>query len=274
MKPLFTLLLSIGWLTMAASWTHAASPNLAPAVAPDILVVRDGWEEDRDTVRAVLESAAGELWKYVPNRPLPPIVVYPQGGPMTLYQRGPDGEIFVHLASRGSYWAQYAFQFSHEFCHILSNYREEEHDHSWFEEALCELASLFVLRRMSETWTTSPPFEESEDFAPALAEYAANRVSGARLKPGQALSAWYAAYRLEHDDPLHDRHLHRVVAVALLGLFEEAPSRWAAIATLNGNEPETSRTLQEYFDGWSRRTPPRHRPVIGEIARLLVPSAE
>ena len=85
----------------------------ASAAEPDILVVRDGWQEDRDTVRKVLESTARELSKYFPDRNLAPIIVYPKGGPIVYFKRGVGNEYIVHLDTGKTYWAQYAFQFSH-----------------------------------------------------------------------------------------------------------------------------------------------------------------
>ena len=45
-----------------------------------------------------------------------------QDYPMT-HLRNPRGEgpITIQLAARGRYWAQFAYQFAHEFCHVLSN---------------------------------------------------------------------------------------------------------------------------------------------------------
>ena len=85
------------------------------------------------------------------GRTLEPILVEPKGGPITLFRRGPKGEYLVRLNTGDRHWAQHAYQFAHEFTHILANYDEHERRNKWFEESICEMASLFVLRRMSET---------------------------------------------------------------------------------------------------------------------------
>jgi len=103
-------------------------------------------------VEKVLHSAAVALWPYFAGRTLKPILVEPKGGPITLYRRGPNGEYLVRLNTGDRHWAQHAYQFAHEFGHILANYDEHERRNKWFEESVCEMASLFVLRRMSETW--------------------------------------------------------------------------------------------------------------------------
>jgi hypothetical protein len=49
------------------------------------------------------------------------------------------------------------YQFAHEFAHILSNYERHAdskvaRQHEWFEEALCEVASLYALKRVGMQW--------------------------------------------------------------------------------------------------------------------------
>ncbi|MCY3017625.1 MAG: hypothetical protein NTW87_01155, partial [Planctomycetota bacterium] len=82
------------------------------------------WGAGLEDVDKVLHAAAGELWKYVPGRQLPPILVEPKGGPITLFDRGPNGEFRVRLDTGDAYWAQYTYQFAHEFCHILCGNKE------------------------------------------------------------------------------------------------------------------------------------------------------
>ena len=55
----------------------------------------------------------------------------------------------VMLATWSRYWSQYAYQFGHELTHILTDYdRFSPHRHKWFEETVCEAASLFALERI------------------------------------------------------------------------------------------------------------------------------
>lgn len=78
--------------------------------------------------------------------------------PMIHYRSKPSQSFIIQLTSRGRHWAQFAYQFSHEFCHALSDYeRLRDNPNNWFHEALCELASVFTLRRMAERWPTCPP---------------------------------------------------------------------------------------------------------------------
>ena len=136
---------------------------------------RRGAVAHSEDVRRVLQSTAEQFWPYFPDRTLPPILVEPQGGPIVLFQRRPQGEYQVRLNTGNMLWAQHAFQFAHEFTHILCNYDATPHRNKWFEESLCELGSLFALRRMAEVWTVQPPYPNWKSYAKALGDYAGER---------------------------------------------------------------------------------------------------
>ena len=239
------------------------------AAEPDILVVRDGWQEDRDTVRKVFESTAREFSKYFPEQKIEPIIVYPKGGPIVFFQRGPGNEYVVHLDTGRTYWAQYAYQFSHELCHIYCRYDEDGHGNDWFEESICEMASLFVLRRMSETWKTDPPFDHWKDFAPRLADYAEQRLQDSRLKEGQTLAGWYRMHQAELHGSSKKRALNQVVAGELLPLFEASPESWQAVWYLNEAQPNQPQRFEDYLADWHQHAPEKHRAFIEKIAGQL-----
>ena len=49
---------------------------------------------------------------------------------------------FVYLTTEGTHWCQYAYQFSHEYCHLQIP-RKVQSRLRWFEESICELASFY-----------------------------------------------------------------------------------------------------------------------------------
>ncbi len=233
---------------------------------PDLLLVRDGWQANPEDVRAVLHSTGRELWQHFPDRRLEPLIIYPQGGPITLYARGPINEIVIQLNTGNTFWSQYAFQFSHELCHVLAGYDQDPHGNDWFEESICELASLYTLRRMGETWKTDPPYDHWKDFSPNLTNYASDRIEPYRLKDGQTLADWHR----EHADALRstatNRELNNVAAVALLDLFEAEQEHWNAISFLNAAEPAGPQTLEQYLRDWHQHCPEMHQPFVAKIA--------
>ena len=268
---------------------HAfASESMAPAIpaeapsAPRRLVIRPDSDGDWGgaslaDASKVLHSAAGTLWDEVPERRLAPIDVRPKGGPIVLYRRGPGGAYQVRLNTGGTYWCQYAFQFAHEFCHILcrsgkhadTDLEKMDGQNMWFEESVCETASLFALRRMATRWAQRPPYPNWRDFAPSLRSYAEERIRAAPLPEGMTLAAWYA----KHADHLRkescDRPKNRIVAGVLLPMFEAAPDRWQAVQYLNvGARPEP-RSFREYLSDWRQHCPARHRGFVRQVAEAF-----
>jgi len=265
------LLLLIASCAGVAWAEDAGRKRIEPASACHSLAIHpaqtEHWEASLSDVEEVLCSAAHELWQFFPGRSLPPILVEPRGGPIVLYRRGPQEEIRVRLDTGKLYWAQYAFQFAHEFGHILCNYREHDDGNKWFEESLCETASLFALRGMAATWKTDPPYPNWRDYAPALQKYADRRIAEVHLSEDTTLAGWYRLHESElRSDPCL-RRLNRVVAAELLPLFEKRPRRWEAVAYLNLGEKQPSRSFQEYLQGWWQHAPQKHRPFIRRIAK-------
>jgi hypothetical protein len=227
------------------------------------------WGERPEDAAKVFLSAAGELWRHFPEGNLKPILVEPRGGPITLHRRGPNGEYLVRLNTGNRLWAQHAYQFAHEFTHILCNYAPHEHRNRWLEESLCEAGSLFALRGMAETWRTRPPYPNWSDYAPHLADYARQRIDAARLPPGKTLAAWYRENAAVLAADAVQREKNNVVAAALLPLFEEDPGRWESVRWLNDGKPRPAQTLAEFLDQWHDRAPAKHRAFLRRIAEEL-----
>jgi len=247
-------------------------PAVLQAEHPDVdlLVVRDGWGDiQRATVQKVLESTASELWRYFPDRKLPPIIVKPKGGPIVLFKRGPEDEYFLHLDTGETYWSQYAYQFGHEFCHILCNYDADDTGNDWFEESICEMASLFVLRRMGETWKTNPPFDHWKNFAPKLTNYADRIIKQNSIDDSTTLAQWYGDHRGDLHGSSTKRELNNIVAVALLPLFEKSPEHWISVMWLNNGQPKEPQRLKAYLADWRQNCPEKNRPFVDEVAALF-----
>src|SRR5688500_12778438 len=158
-------------------------------------VAADGWgDAGAADIAKVLQSAGDTLAAHVPERKFPAIEVSrSRTWPTTPFQRGPGGEIRVKLNVGGSYWAQFAFQFAHEMGHIVGNFEEYPNPNPWFEETVCEVASLFVLGRMAESWKTRPPYPNWKDYAGALRKYRDDRMAQAKLPEGATLADFFRA---------------------------------------------------------------------------------
>jgi len=227
------------------------------------------WNASLRDVEKVLRSAASELWLYFPERTLKPIHVEPKGGPIVLFRRGPEGEYLVRLNTGNTYWAQYSFQFAHEFCHILCNYADHDYANKWFEESVCETASLFALRGMAETWKTRPPYPNWRSYAPHLRKYADQRIAAVKLPADTTFASWYHSSAEELRKNACIREKNRVVAGVLLPLFEKKPEHWEAVGYLNLSRVDRPRSFQQYLEDWHEHCPKEHRPFVQRIAELF-----
>lgn len=238
----------------------------------DLRVEGGGWgDASRSDLGKVLRSSCDAIAEHL-TEPLPePIRVrHNRGGPITLFARSVRGEIIVELSSRDLFWCQHAYQMAHEFCHVLSGFREGGRQNLWFEEALCELASVFAVRSMAESWQTAPPYPNWKGYSEALRAYAADLERKYQL-PADTTLAEFLAEHLEHlrDNPT-DRDKNGAVAVALLPLFEADPGNaWNAVRFLNAGRGKDGLPFAQHLKNWHDQAPEPQRATIAAIAIAL-----
>ena len=127
-------------------------------------------------IKALLEDTASQLNGVMRVALDKTLVIVPAPcedlKPRTHYRPSLGDPFFIQLTARDRCWCKYAYQFAHEFCHVLSEYeRLRNCPNNWFHETICELASLFALRRMAEQWPTCPPYPNWADYAQSLTDY-------------------------------------------------------------------------------------------------------
>lgn len=231
--------------------------DTAPAL-PAIRILPDGWgKATEQDVSAVIRSATAVLWKWFPQRKIEPIAIM-RGyeGPIVLYQRNTRGELVVKLDTADWFWCQYVYQFAHEFCHILCGFDDDPYKgNNWFEEALCEVASLHVLRVLADQWVKAPPYPNWKTFAPEFRRYA-EEVRNSRVRIGSGkLPEYVQRHRKELESSPTDRDLNGAVAVMLLPVFESDPSGWKSIQWLNSMPSTAGESFDAYLRKWHRAIP-------------------
>ena len=247
----------------------------------DVHVQANGFGRARPTdITAVLQSSAFEIWKHCPHTQLDSIDVYHRADhPQTDFKRTPSGRIGIGLSARDTHWAQYAFQFAHEFCHALANYgnnplrsvRYQRHANLWLEEGLCETASLFALRAMSRSWRTAPPYPAWRGYAPWLNDYVEQRLALPEhlLPAGTSFLVWFhknqAALRRNSD--MRDRNT--IIAIQLLPIFEAEPRGWEAVAFLNRGSSNAEESLSQHLAEWRAQCPRNLRPFVTRLAKVF-----
>jgi hypothetical protein len=241
----------------------------------DLLIDAKSFGAGEADIRAVLLSAAGEIWKHCPATKFEFgfRVYHHEKYPITHYEHE-DGRVVIGLATRDTFWSQYAFQFAHEFCHALMDHANDwrrlwhngDHANQWVEETFCEVASLFALRAMGKAWDTSPPYKHWRSYGEKLTEYAQKRLDDPKhqLPAGKTFAAWFA-----EAEPIQrkkwTRENNTIVAIRLLPLFEAEPAGWDALPALNLCTREPQKTLQRFLEEWKQNAAEKHRAFIEKV---------
>jgi len=264
----------------------AGTPNKKPASSRKIgLTIRvegEGWGNARkDDIEAVLYAVADELLTRIPAKLSVPIVVsHTERSPVALYDRGRAGEYLVELHAGGTRWQEYAYEFAYEFahelCHIMSNY--EQHSgadagryNQWFEETLCEAASLHALKGVARAWEASDPASDWQAQAPQLRRFVDELIEeGHRQLPAQTrLAAWLRENEERMRSDPYQRSRNEVVANLLLPLFEADPENWDALSYLNLDPADARNSLREYLRNWYENAPAQHKDFVYGVFALL-----
>ena len=255
-------------LSCTASICHADSTK-----ALKIKINPEEFNASRADIEAVCRSAGDQLLKQMQGVPALTVQVSRSSqGPIALFKRGEKGEFQVKLSTEKTFWAQYAYQFSHEICHVLCGYENDFRGNLWFEESLCETASLYCLRAMSRVWRTTPPYGNWRSYSPALLDYA-DTIQKGREDYVEILRIGLPDYYQRHAAHLcknpTDRKKNGAIALVLLTLFERNPEQWNSIRWLNSSPSPQGETFGEYLTKWHRAVPQQHTVFIDNIASLF-----
>jgi hypothetical protein len=266
--------LSLRWVPLIILFVSTSLHAMEPLV---IRVEPTGWgDAGPEDIQKVLTSVGDELLRHIPPERLIRIHVVPNdAAPQVDHVRSHDGEYTVRLNVKGRYWAQFAFQFAHELGHIVSHYERGienglGNENRWFDEAVGETASLFVLGRMAHTWEVDPPYPHWKSFAPSLSDYIIGRAKEIPVPAPDQTPAWFtenhAALRSE---PLSRRDRNRVVAAHLARLLEQHPEHWEAFRYLTLGRPDPTNSFETFLENWYFSVPLAQKPFVKDIADLL-----
>ena len=203
-------------------------------------------------IHAVLASAAEVLIAAFGRPPEAPILVAPWSmDPQVFYDQRPYQ---VRLNARDRYWCQYVYQFSHELCHVMTNFDAHQgHKHGWFDESLCEAASLFALHRLADVWAEEPPdgIPDAAGFAPNHRTYARDMADRYPRIDRADHRGWLSARLAALEANRYERELTGAVGVLLLDMFQADPGLWRDCAHLNLWNPAADSTFTDYLESWA-----------------------
>lgn len=248
------------------------------AEAPALAVVEGGWGSAQpQEIDAVLRGVVAVFPQAAGQVPPPVRVRHRYGGPQINYDREGDGWLTVYLSARNDRWYQYVYQFAHEYCHLLSRFDRKEQageivrDNQWFEEALCETASLYALRRLARDWCDGAGDAWRREAAAQFSRYARQLLDEPHRTPGlqATLAAWYDRHRETLRTRAYERELNEVVATELLPLFEQDAGRWAALASLRQGEAPPGQSFADFLARWAQAAPAASRSLVPSIQTLF-----
>jgi len=235
-------------------------------------VGNDWGKASKADLQRVLDSAGNAIWKYCKDVKLPPIQVGNSSeSPISLFKRAENGDLQVKLTSKDRFWAQHSYQFAHEVCHCLCRFKDGDKTNHWFEESLCETASLFVLRQMSKEWQTKPPYPSWKSYSESLHNYAEKLIQDPeRSLPQNMTSAqWYIKNKAELQKNDINRQLNAVIAKELLKLFEKDPQQWQAVFWINEKKSDKKVSFEEYLNDWRASVPVKHKDFVTKIIEMF-----
>lgn len=228
-------------------------------------------------ITAVLTSAASEIWRHCLHTQIDGIdVYYRPDHPQTNFERMQNGRITIGLSARDRHWAQYSFQFAHEFCHALANFgnnpkqlvRYHRHANLWLEESFCETASLFSLKAMSHSWRLAPPYPVWQAYAPSLNDYAQKRLAlpEHHLPAETPFLVWFREKEPVLRQNPDRRDWNTIIAIQFLPIFEAEPRGWEAIPYLNRGFHHRKESLKQRFLTWRSESPKDLRGFVSRLA--------
>jgi hypothetical protein len=134
----------------------------------------------------------------------------------------------------------------------------------WFHESLCELASIFTLRRMSIDWRELTARPDLQEFAAGLPKLTQEYVdhSQFQLADSITLPEWFKlneqSLRLH---PTYSRQANGLVARQLLPFVEDHPVYWQSICFL----PDSGARFEEFLREWRDRCPEPRKSFVSKI---------
>jgi hypothetical protein len=234
-------------------------------IKDNIILAKNGWGEALpENLLEVLLSSTILFKKTVAPEQLNPkaIVVQnssfnksPLNHPITYISKDVN---YILISPKDNRWAQYAYQFAHEYCHHLIewNFIKEKDKFGWFEESICELASILSLKNMSKVWQINPPYPNWKSYSVSLNEYADNVLNNNPYKIETTLSDWITENTPKLEKDRYLRKMNNFIASSICDIFEKTPSLWNSITYLN--EINTSKEMDfcSFLEEWGSKLPP------------------
>ena len=171
--------------------------------------------------------------------------------PTFVYPQAYKSARMILIACDPLYYSQFAYQYCHELCHLMID-DEVFEDYRWFEESLCELASIYFMPLISDEWMRNHINFATSDgrlYAPLFVEYS-NNIMSKDLYPFDLRELSNEKSEISKclkENPYH-RDLNKYVAIKLLPYFKEIVNLWEFVPSIGSIQ--TSMPFPEFIESW------------------------
>jgi hypothetical protein len=239
-------------------------------------------EHQYQMIQCYFEDVVSFLFKYSPKHPSCKSnvrVYHGSTGPQLRFEGNSIKGFEIDLNTQVNDLGENVFQFSHEACHILAQALISQYGHhnQWFEECICETASLCVLNSFSEI--------DDQEEGSCVKKYA-NGISNSsifedslrRNRPEQQmkngivnLKAWFKDNESELRRDPNRRDLHHPVNLNLFSMLKQRPDNWGAVEFLNKVACTAGHdSFNEYLSNWNTASSGKFEAFINQIRDLLI----
>lgn len=178
-----------------------------------------------------------------------------------------DNNIIIFLSTAGnSYWAQNAYQLSHELCHHFIKKKTPTGNNSWFEESICELASIYFLLEIESIWSTSANATKSS-YISSIKNYLSNLLNNPLNINLKQLNIQSSAFYQEMNADTYLRDNNNFIANKLLPIFKKTPSLWGDVYLIR---KLNIKDLNSFFTKWAQLSSPENERAILQISKLFL----
>ncbi|MCZ3757047.1 hypothetical protein [Limosilactobacillus vaginalis] len=161
------------------------------------------------------------------------------------------------------YWAQEVYQLAHEYCHVLisSPYNPQTRD-EWFEEAICECASRYVLIKINENELAKKLYPgEFVNYEESMSNRTTYTFDLKSLVSEN--SETLIKLRTNHEW----REAERYLADQIFPIIAESDYFWQSIPDLARFKNDN--TFMENLNEWYKVSPESAKPQVAKIIKLF-----
>lgn len=237
--------------------------NMNKETTRDIYTIPAGWNGARlPVIEKLFERVSEHFDEVIMNARNSDIVVIQSRKideaydyPMLLER---ENYSLILLSAQENFWAKFVYQFSHEYMHyhIAREFKPRNDNFAWFEESLCELSSLYMLRKLS-----SMDFDDGliESYKSAFANYYDITVPDTVDLQGVELNRAIKNYESVLSKNRVERKFNMTVALQILSYFEDNPMRWSYVRYLNKVEDGNCKSFKDYINAWQDLLPEKDK---------------